>query len=45
MPGRNGTGPLGMGPCGKGRCACRKKNIEGKTEEKARKAPKTGNGR
>lgn len=25
MPGRDGTGPLGMGPCGKEGCKCQKK--------------------
>jgi hypothetical protein len=25
MPGKDGTGPLGMGPCGKNGCECRKK--------------------
>jgi hypothetical protein len=33
MPGRDGTGPLGMGPCGKGRCACREKVSMGEKEK------------
>jgi hypothetical protein len=53
MPGRDGTGPLGMGPCGKDRCTCRRKvalaaeknQTREKAEGKAHKAPKTGNGR
>ncbi|HEY3274070.1 MAG TPA: DUF5320 domain-containing protein [Methanocella sp.] len=30
MPGRDGTGPLGMGPCGKNGCECRKRLEKGK---------------
>jgi hypothetical protein len=25
MPGKDGTGPLGMGPCGRDGCECRKR--------------------
>lgn len=42
MPGRDGTGPLGMGPCGKSACACKEKqagenNKRKKAGDKAKK--------
>ncbi|HTY91298.1 MAG TPA: DUF5320 domain-containing protein [Methanocella sp.] len=39
MPGRDGTGPLGMGPCGKSACACKEKHAARKKKagDKAKK--------
>lgn len=45
MPGRDGTGPLGMGPCGKKRCVCRdryKENFDDEPVEPGR-GRQTGN--